>query len=391
MKTEHRALQADARRMRALADESVQLVVTSPPYPMIAMWDACFQGMDGQVGRLLEAGKGWQAFERMHRALDMVWAECHRLLTPGGLVCINIGDATRSLDGEFQLFTNHARIVSAMLALGFMPLPDILWRKPTNAPNKFMGSGMLPAGAYVTYEHEYVLIFRKGGKRVFRKAADKAWRQRSAFFWEERNQWFSDVWMDLRGTRQQVGSAAQRDRSAAFPHELPHRLICMYSAQGDTVLDPFAGTGTTSAAAAVTGRSSVGVELDPSFAPMVGESLRGAVRYGPALVRKRLAAHRDFVVERLAAGKTLKHFNAPHGLPVVTGQERKLELLVPAGLGEAGEGCWEVEHEPAGLAEPVPGHEPEVPEQAPVLEEAPISEPKPEPEPEPETVQQRLF
>jgi len=346
MKTEHRALQADARRMRALADESVQLVVTSPPYPMIAMWDACFQGMDGQVGRLLEAGKGWQAFERMHRALDMVWAECHRLLTPGGLVCINIGDATRSLDGEFQLFTNHARIVSAMLALGFMPLPDILWRKPTNAPNKFMGSGMLPAGAYVTYEHEYVLIFRKGGKRVFRSAEDKLLRRRSAYFWEERNLWFSDVWFDLRGTRQKLRKDQARLRSAAYPPELAYRLICMYSIYGDTVLDPFLGTGTTLAAAVAGGRNSVGCEQEPELQPVIAATAQAAVAQGNARIDQRLASHQAFVAERQRAGKPIKHENAAHGFPVITGQERDLELLRPRELRELQPGRWQVEHGP---------------------------------------------
>ncbi len=371
MKTTHRLQLGDARDLGFLPDGSVQLVVTSPPYPMIAMWDECFESMDPAVAPLLAGERGLEAFEAMHRALDTVWAECFRVLSPGGFVCVNIGDATRSLGGEFRLFHNHARIVTALVELGATVLPDILWRKPTNAPNKFMGSGMLPAGAYVTYEHEYVLIFRKGGKRVFRKAEDKAWRQRSAFFWEERNRWFSDVWMDLRGTRQQVGSAAERDRSAAFPLELPRRLIYMYSAQGDTVLDPFAGTGTTAAAAAVAGRSSVGVELATSFAPLVRGSLEGAVRYGPGLVRQRLEAHRDFVIERLEAGKTVKHFNRPHGLPVVTGQERKLELLVPMELCEVDELCWELSHEPVGLAEPIPGFVVEEPEVAPEPSEVP--------------------
>ncbi len=377
METTHRLQVGDARDLGFLPDASVQLVVTSPPYPMIAMWDQVFEAMDPAVGSLLAEERGLEAFEAMHRCLDAVWAECFRVLAPGGFACVNIGDATRSLGGEFQLYPNHARIVSAALALGFTVLPDILWRKPTNAPNKFMGSGMLPAGAYVTYEHEYVLIFRKGGKRVFRSKEDRAWRQRSAFFWEERNQWFSDVWMDLRGTRQQVGSVADRDRSAAFPLELPRRLVYMYSAQGDTVLDPFAGTGTTAAAAAVAGRSSVGVELDGSFAPLVGQSLTGAVRYGPGLVQRRLDAHRDFVVERLAAGKVMKHFNEPHGLPVVTGQERRLELLVPTSMSDDGPCRWTVEHQPAGLAEPVPGHEPPCPPEA-----APAVNP-PEPPAEP--------
>jgi DNA modification methylase len=329
MRTEHRLLIGDARRLTGLGEASVQLVVTSPPYPMIAMWDEVFGAMDPAVGPLLAAEDGLEAFEAMHRCLDAVWAECWRVLIPGGFAAINIGDATRSLGGRFRLYPNHARIVAAMQGLGFDVLPDILWRKPTNAPNKFMGSGMLPAGAYVTYEHEYVLLFRKGDKRTFRSAEDKDARQRSAFFWEERNSWFSDVWTDLRGTRQALGDRGDRERSAAFPFELPFRLINMYALYGDVVLDPFAGTGTTLAAAAVAGRSSVGVELSESFAPVVMAGLEAALPQGAEIQRERLAAHRRFVRSRKRADKPVKHHNGPHDLPVITGQERRLELLAP--------------------------------------------------------------
>ena len=219
--------------MDAVPDGSVSLVVTSPPYPMIELWDEQFAAADPPVARALAAEDGNRAFDAMHTRLDAVWRECRRVLQPGGLACINIGDATRNIGGEFRLFSNHSRILQALTALGFSVLPDILWRKPTNAPNKFLGSGMLPAGAYVTYEHEYILIARNGGPRKF-SPADKARRRRSAFFWEERNQWFSDVWLDLVGARQLLGNAGfddrdTRTRSAAYPFELAYRLIQMYS------------------------------------------------------------------------------------------------------------------------------------------------------------------
>ncbi len=346
MLTEHHIVVGDARDLGVLPAESVQLVVTSPPYPMIAMWDDVFAAMDPAVAGMLADADGLAAFEAMHRCLDRVWAECFRVLAPGCIAAINIGDATRSVGGRFRLYPNHARIVTAMQGLGFDVLPDVLWRKPTNAPNKFMGSGMLPAGAYVTYEHEYVLLFRRGNKRVFRRAEDKALRQRSAFFWEERNLWFSDVWSDLRGTRQGLGDKADRERSAAFPFDLPFRLVNMYSVYGDTVLDPFAGTGTTAAAAAVAGRSSVAVELSASFAPLVQASLEAALPQGAAVQRARIEAHRRFVTERVAAGKVCKHHNGPHDLPVVTGQERKLELLAPRRWERGVESSLCVEHGP---------------------------------------------
>ncbi|MFZ1986597.1 MAG: DNA methyltransferase, partial [Desulfatitalea sp.] len=162
METLHRMIFADAADMDSLNPESIDLVVTSPPYPMIEMWDELFCAADPAARKALAAADTDQAFERMHCQLDKVWAELRRVVKPGGIVCINIGDATRTIDGRFRLFANHARIILAFRALGFDQLPAIIWRKTTNAPNKFMGSGMLPPGAYVTLEHEYVLIFRLG-------------------------------------------------------------------------------------------------------------------------------------------------------------------------------------------------------------------------------------
>ena len=123
---------------------------------------------------------------------------------------------------------------------------------------------MLPAGAYVTLEHEYILILRKGGLRKFSSSAQKQNRNRSALFWEERNRWFSDTW-DIAGERQELDGGATRSRSAAFPFELAYRLISMYSVRSDTVFDPFMGTGTSLLAAAAACRNSIGMDIDPSF------------------------------------------------------------------------------------------------------------------------------
>lgn len=163
--------------MRSLADSSLDLVVTSPPYPMIAMWDELFCRSSRAVRNALAAEDGERAFELMHRRLDAVWDECYRTLREGGIICINIGDATRTLGDQFGLYPNHARILQHLRKCGFTALPDILWRKPTNAPNKFMGSGVLPVGAYVTLEHEYILIARKGARRVFSSEREKKKRR----------------------------------------------------------------------------------------------------------------------------------------------------------------------------------------------------------------------
>jgi DNA modification methylase len=346
MKTQHRVHTADARDLYALPAASVELVLTSPPYPMVAMWDAAFSGMSPAVAAALAEQDAAAAFEAMHLELDRVWAHCARVLTTGGWMAINIGDATRTMAGRFQLHSNHARVIQAMQALGMQAMPDILWRKPTNGPTKFMGSGMLPAGAYVTYEHEYILLFRKGGKRTFSRAEDKARRRRSAIFWEERNRWFSDLWTDIRGTTQGLDSAA-RSRSAAFPVEIPWRLIHMYSCQGDTVLDPFAGTGTTLLAAAAAGRNSIGVELSGDLLAVVDGTMAASVLTGQALVSTRLTAHRAFVASRLIANKGLKHTNGPHGFPVMTSQEADLLLPTPTAVHNEGPGSWSVHLEDA--------------------------------------------
>lgn len=310
-----------------LADATVDLVVTSPPYPMIEMWDESFAAQDGRIGQALESGDGTSAFHLMHATLDRIWVELFRVLKPGGLACINIGDATRSLNGDFRLYSNHSRILTALLETGFITLPDILWRKPTNAPNKFMGSGMLPVGAYVTYEHEYILVVRKGPRRVFRTDAERQCRCRSAFFWEERNVWFSDVWTNMAGTTQQLHQNNSRHRSAAFPFELAYRLICMFSIQEDIVLDPFLGTGTTLTAAVAAGRHGVGVEYDEQFHQIAAALVQSSPEKASHVNATRFHQHLEFVAQRLRDVGPMKYSNVHYGFPVMTAQEQ--ELLLP--------------------------------------------------------------
>ena len=330
--TTHRICLQDASKLSTLEPESVQLVVTSPPYPMIAMWDAMFSAANPGVARDLANEKPWKAFQGMHGLLDRVWKECHRVLIDGGIACINIGDATRTIGGNFQLFPNHARILSGMQQAGLSILPDILWSKPNNSPNKFMGSGMLPTGAYATYEHEYILVFRKGAKREFKEPGDKENRQASAYFWEERNLWFSDTWRAIKGISQSLVAPAERNRSAAFPLELPLRLILMYSVYGDVVLDPFLGTGTTVAAAMAAARNSVGFEADPTLKDTICNALEQAVPAGRVRTRQRLIDHAQFVTERLTEGREFKYINTPHNMPVMTRQEQALHLREPTTL-----------------------------------------------------------
>lgn len=318
--------QTAASGMQALELESIDLIVTSPPYPMIEMWDEVFSQQNPAIRTALGDEAGSQAFELMHAELDRIWEECLRVLKPGGILCINIGDATRKIGDDFQLFSSHSRILSYCLSLGFQNLPNILWRKQTNAPNKFMGSGMLPPGAYVTLEHEYILVFRKGGKREFSSEKERALRRESAYFWEERNLWFSDIWYGLKGTHQNLNHDLLRDRSGAFPFELAYRLINMYSIKKDMVLDPFLGTGTTTLAAMIAERNSFGFEIDSGFKEIMSRRAEQVKPYGTTLVRRRLRNHLEFVRHRLDEGKTVRNINAHYGFPCISQQEIQILL-----------------------------------------------------------------
>lgn len=324
--TNHQLIIGDARNLREIQNDSVDLVVTSPPYPMVEMWDEIFACQNPQIKALLANNEGGKAFELMHRELDRAWDEVTRVLRQKGIACINIGDATRTINGLFQLFTNHSRILQYFISKGFMALPCIIWRKQTNAPNKFMGSGMLPPGAYVTLEHEYILILCKGGRREFKTPPEKQTRQSSAFFWEERNVWFSDVWEDLKGASQRLENDKTRKRSAAYPFELAHRLINMFSVKGDTVLDPFLGIGTTMLAAMCNERNSIGVEIDSSLEEVITHKLPNIVNFSNEVITNRIKGHLKFIKDRIADGKKVKYTNECYGFPVVTKQETKLQL-----------------------------------------------------------------
>lgn len=326
MKTTHQILFQNARDLREIPSESVDLVVTSPPYPMIEMWDDIFSDQNSEIQTALARGAGKQAYDLMHQVLDSVWSEVCRVLKHGRFACINIGDATRTVNNDFCLYPNHARILNYLLTIGFSALPDILWRKQANTPNKFMGSGMLPAGAYVTLEHEYILILRKGSKREFKTESEKENRRESALFWEERNIWYSDVWTDIKGREQKLPTAMLRLRSAAFPFELAYRLINMYSVKGDVILDPFLGTGTTTAAAMTSGRNSIGVEIDESFQQVICPIVHHIVDFSNDYLSDRLQRHFAFVENRIQNARAIKYTNKYYDCPVVTSQEQSILL-----------------------------------------------------------------
>jgi DNA modification methylase len=307
-----------------IKDESIDLVVTSPPYPMIQMWDEIFSSMNPKIKVALDNQNANLAFELMNKELDKVWNELYRVVKKNGFVCINIGDATRTMKNIFQLHMNSSRITTKMIDLGFVSLPPIIWKKTTNAPNKFMGSGMLPAGAYVTLENEWILIFRKEGKRIFSTKKEKENRQKSAFFWEERNVWFSNIW-NIKGEKQKSINGEKRERTAAYPLELTNRLINMYSVYGDTILDPFLGTGTTTISSALLGRNSIGFEIDESIINGLESNIINLKMQSPIYYQDRINSHSLFVDNYK---KKMKYYNSNLGCGVMTSQEKNIEFYI---------------------------------------------------------------
>jgi site-specific DNA-methyltransferase (cytosine-N4-specific) len=267
----------NSQTMPEIADSSVHLMLTSPPYPMIQMWDTQFCQADTRIDALWQQLSAphviGQIYDLMHENLAKTWKETFRVLVDGGIAAINIGDATRRLDDKFQLFPNHSRIIEICEKIGFTTLPYILWKKLTTKPHykgkgAFLGSGFLPPNAYVTLDCEFILLFRKGKLRKF-PCYDKA-RYESKFTKVQRDEWFSQIWT-LKGTRQTVDEFERR--TAAYPDEIAERLIKMFSVQGDTVLDPFLGSGTTMKVANNAQRNCIGYEVEENLLPIIQKNV----------------------------------------------------------------------------------------------------------------------
>lgn len=249
----------DARDLSWIPDESVHLVVTSPPYWTLKEYND-YPGQLGHIG-------DYEDF------LDQLERACHhiyRVLTPGGrLVCV-VGDVCRSRrdNGRHLVVPLHADIVVRCRKLGFDNLNPIIWHKIANASfevengSKFLGKPYEP-NAIIKNDIEFILMQRKPGG--YRKPTERQ-RKLSMIDRENFDLWFQQFW--------KLPGASTRDHPAPFPLELASRLIRMFSFVEDTVLDPFAGTGTTLLAAAQAGRNAVGVELDPAYARIARDRLR---------------------------------------------------------------------------------------------------------------------
>ena len=257
--TEHRIIFADSQRMDALPDESVHLVVTSPPY-----WCIKDSGPPDQIGHA-------QDYDRYLAARRNVIRECHRVLHPGCRMAINVGDQylRASEHGRYRVQPVPADLSVIGRETGFDFMGNIIWHKisTTNTTGgcSLMGSMYYPRDGHVTYEHEYILLFRKQGDWP---RPDAAAKEKSRLTKQERTEWFRGLWDDIPPVRQD-------EHIAMFPVEVPRRLIRMYTFNGETVLDPFMGSGTTALAAALEGRNSIGYEINRDNEPHNRAKLAG--------------------------------------------------------------------------------------------------------------------
>jgi site-specific DNA-methyltransferase (adenine-specific) len=254
----------DAREMRQLTEaRSIHLVVTSPPYWTLKEYHGGAGA--GQLGHL----KDYSAFLQ---ELDRAWQRCYELLSPGGRMCVVVGDVClpRRKVGRHLVVPLHADISRHCRRIGFDYLTPILWYKIANAATEVEGNGAPFLGkpyepnAIIKNDVEYILMFRKPGG--YRSPTHEQ-RVLSLIKKEDHAKWFRAIWTDVRG------STRERGHPAPYPVELAYRLIRMFSFVGDTVLDPFLGTGSTTLAAIEANRSSVGYEIEPKYMEVVSQRL----------------------------------------------------------------------------------------------------------------------
>lgn len=264
--TNHKIMLGDSRTLAHLEPDSVHLVVTSPPYWTLKE----YRDSKGQMGHI-------DNYEEFLDELDKVWSHCFRALVPGGrLICV-VGDvclSRRENNGRHTVVPLHASIQEHCRKLGFDNLAPIIWHKISNAVyevengSSFLGKPYEP-NAVIKNDIEFILMERKpGGYRT----PDLATRVLSVISAENHKRWFQQIWSGLTG-------ASTRHHPAPYPLELADRLIRMFSFVGDTVLDPFLGTGTTTVAAARAGRHSLGIEVDGHYFEMAEKRIMNDTAY----------------------------------------------------------------------------------------------------------------
>lgn len=245
----------DSRNMKEVPDNFIDLVVTSPPY-----WHIKDYGVNDQIGY-------GQSLHEYLKNLYLVWEDCYRTLKPGTRLCINIGDQfLRSIIyGRYKIAPVHSEFIVQCEKIGFDYMGSIIWQKKTTMNTTggaaVMGSYPYPPNGLVEIDYEFILIFKKPGKKEFSKEA----KENSKLSKEEWKEYFSGHW-NFNGERQE-------GHEAMFSEELPKRLIKMFTFVGDTVLDPFLGSGTTSKSAMNLGRNSIGYEINEDFLERMKEKI----------------------------------------------------------------------------------------------------------------------
>jgi DNA modification methylase len=259
--TRHDVYEGDARDLAFIAAESVHLVCTSPPYGGLKE----YPNHPDQLGNI-------NSYEKFLDEMDAVWSECRRILVPGGRVACVVGDVciSRRKAGRHHVLPLSADLQVRARKLGFDNLTPIRWLKVSNIKleasksARYLGKPNLPNGI-VKNDVEHILFFRKPGG--YRSPTEEM--ERHSFIpTDEYVKWFSPIWDDVRGQ-------LRRDHPAPYPVEIARRLIRMYSFVGDTVVDPFGGTGTTAVAALEVGRNSVSVEIEPTYIEQIRARLKG--------------------------------------------------------------------------------------------------------------------
>jgi modification methylase len=264
-RTRHELYLGDARNLAMLDDASVHLVVTSPPYWTLKK----YEDRAGQLGDI-------EDYEAFLSELDRAWLECRRVLVGGGRICCVVGDVCipRRVDGRHRIMPLHADIQVRARNLGLDCLTPIIWHKIANGVTESQGNGAgfygkpYQPGPILKNDTEYVLFLRKGGEYRSVSPIRKALSMLSR---TEIQTWLRSVWSDL------PGASTRRGHPAPYPPELAERLIRLFSFAGDTVLDPFAGTGSTALAALRAGRNSVNVEIEPTYLRQAEKRVTSAV------------------------------------------------------------------------------------------------------------------
>ncbi len=256
MKTNHKFIIGDSRKMDDVKDTSVHLVVTSPPY-----WQLKDYGTADQIGFN-------DSYENYINNLNLVWKECYRVLNPGCRMLINIGDqfARAVYYGRYKIIPIRTEIIKYCELIGFDYMGAIIWQKRTTMNTTggatIMGSYPFPRNGIVEIDYEFILIFKKPGKAP---PVDKTIKEQSKISKDKWKEYFSGHWY--------FNGARQDNHIAMFPVELPKRAIEMFTFIGETVLDPFLGSGTTSLAALISNRNSIGYEINKEFLSIIKEKL----------------------------------------------------------------------------------------------------------------------